>query len=56
MDQLATRKSQLSQEIIDRGVRGGGMSAAAGHLLGDEDEGLVEQQRKQGLLEEENIW
>jgi hypothetical protein len=56
MDQLATRKTQLSQEIIDRGVRGGGMSAAAGHLLGDEDESLVEQQRKQGLLAEENIW
>jgi len=56
MDQLATRKTQLSQEIIDRGVRGGALSAAAGHLLGDEDESLVEQQRKQGLLAEEDIW
>jgi hypothetical protein len=56
MDQMATRKTQLSQEIIDRAVRGGGMSAAAGHLLGDEGESLVDQQKKQGLLAEEDIW
>jgi len=56
MDQMAARKTQLSQEIIDRAVRGGGMSSAAAHLLGDEGESLVDQQKKQGLLAEEDIW
>ena len=56
MDQLAKREDQLSQEIIDRGVRGGRISAAAGHLIGNEEESLLDQKRKQGLLAEENIW
>ena len=58
MKQLDTRKAQLSQEILDRGVRTGGISGAAGHLMGDNSsqESLLDQKRKQGLLEEEDIW
>ena len=55
---LDKRQGQLSQEIIDRGVSTGGISGAAGHIMGDKsgEESLLDQKRKQGLLEEEDIW